>query len=1297
MIWHSHSVSRRALRWLRWLTLACLLLLLSLAALAQWWLLPRLDSYRETFGQTLSEYLHLPVRVEGVSALRDGWRLGLRLRGISLYDPQRDAALAHFSQAIIALDLWHSLWRQRPIIGRVRFEGARLTLETGPDGALRLFGDGEDSGSAKRLPDMARWLFDLPQLEIVGERLAIRRPGGFSLEILDPYLDLQQTQRGRRFAFTAAFPAALGERFRLVVEREESAEALQQERGTFELHAERMNPAGWPLPWSLPLASARASLELKGDWQQWQPIRLTGVLRLAEAVAVAEPGSAPLKSWLARSPQSEIQFGWQQTEKGWRLQGDARIQDGKGQVIAVPTFDLAGIEQGWQGNVRGLRVQDLWAWATPWLDETARAGLVPLELRGELPEITFQASPDAADYTASLRFKGLGWRPAQGLPGLDNLSGTLTVGPDQGRLELESRRLRVDAEKALREPVTIDTLTGAVNWRRSSGELRLESQGLALSNADLSMRLMGSVTIPASGEPLLDVKGRYQDLQVARLRRYLPAAFMPAQSVAWLDQALLAGSATGDVVWRGALSRFPFDAGDGLFEARFRIDGAVVNYTPGWPRLEDGQLAVTFRNRALRIETEAGRLLDSTVENLVVWIDDLAEATVKVEGRAKGPGATMWQAFQNSPAGRALGEELPDLRIDGAATLNLDLAIPLDPRPNRIQGTVELAGNKLRLPVWDIGLDSVRGEVRFTDNDLAAENIQAVWRGEPIRLGLDLATGREGRRELRTRLQGRLAVRDLLGETGAALEPYVSGKTALAVALAVPTQREGRSASPFTLEVTSDLRGVAVRLPAPLGKTAAESRPFKARLLPIAAGKNTHLALDYGPTVRALLAVDGFPRQPRFERGELRINTGAAKMPERPGLAVIMRLPRWTLDLASLSAGNEATGSSQKQRPPTTVKHRSPTLGWAFLHSVDAQIDELLIGGRSFATVHLHAIPHDGGLQIDCDGQALAGRIMLPAEPTPEQPWQIALERLHLGPKTDPKAEADQAPFADADPRRLPPLTLTIADLRADQASLGQVKLIAKPVTGGVQLSEIAVKSEGGQINASGEWRWAGGGQVARLAATLESRSLGDVLKTFGYAENGVSRGETHAELALEWQGAMAGFNLDQVDGALKLKVGPGQLRDINPGLGRMIGILNVQNFTRRLNFDFSDVFQPGMAFDRITGDVTLKGSQAHTDNLLIEAPAARIEMQGRAGLRSRDYDQIITVMPRYGVALPVAGVIAGGPVVGAAMLVAERVLQKGLERATRYRYALKGSWDKPIMEYLPEPLLSRSGLASEN
>ena len=117
--------------------------------------------------------------------------------------------------------------------------------------------------------------------------------------------------------------------------------------------------------------------------------------------------------------------------------------------------------------------------------------------------------------------------------------------------------------------------------------------------------------------------------------------------------------------------------------------------------------------------------------------------------------------------------------------------------------------------------------------------------------------------------------------------------------------------------------------------------------------------------------------------------------------------------------------------------------------------------------------------------------------------------------------------------------------------------------------------------------------------------------------------------------------------------------------MGRMIGLFNVQNLMRRLSLDFSDLFQSGTGFDQITGEFTFKQGQAYTDNLTIEAPAARIQVQGRTGLKERDYEQRVTVTPRFGGALPIAGVLAGGPAVGAAVLLAERLLQKGIEQAT--------------------------------
>jgi uncharacterized protein YhdP len=47
---------------------------------------------------------------------------------------------------------------------------------------------------------------------------------------------------------------------------------------------------------------------------------------------------------------------------------------------------------------------------------------------------------------------------------------------------------------------------------------------------------------------------------------------------------------------------------------------------------------------------------------------------------------------------------------------------------------------------------------------------------------------------------------------------------------------------------------------------------------------------------------------------------------------------------------------------------------------------------------------------------------------------------------------------------------------------------------------------------------------------------------------------------------------------------------------------------------------------------------------------------------------------------LPVAAALAGGPAVGAAVLVAQQLMGKQLEKITRYQYEVRGSWNEPVI-----------------
>jgi uncharacterized protein YhdP len=141
-----------------------------------------------------------------------------------------------------------------------------------------------------------------------------------------------------------------------------------------------------------------------------------------------------------------------------------------------------------------------------------------------------------------------------------------------------------------------------------------------------------------------------------------------------------------------------------------------------------------------------------------------------------------------------------------------------------------------------------------------------------------------------------------------------------------------------------------------------------------------------------------------------------------------------------------------------------------------------------------------------------------------------------------------------------------------------------------------------------------------------------------------------------------------------------GLLLEVDPGAGRLFGLFSVQALPRRLTLDFSDLFGKGLAFDYMRGQFNFKDGNAVTDNFVLDGPSAQVELQGRVGLVARDYDQQLKVIPHFTSSLPLAGAVVGGVVVGAAVLLVEKLLKSNIDRATGINYRVTGSWDNPVM-----------------
>ena len=231
-----------------------------------------------------------------------------------------------------------------------------------------------------------------------------------------------------------------------------------------------------------------------------------------------------------------------------------------------------------------------------------------------------------------------------------------------------------------------------------------------------------------------------------------------------------------------------------------------------------------------------------------------------------------------------------------------------------------------------------------------------------------------------------------------------------------------------------------------------------------------------------------------------------------------------------------------------------------------------------------------------------------------------------------------------------------------------------------MQLSTLEIANENLHISGSGNWTKSGRQEQTGIEATITADDLGKALKGLGITEQ-IEQSPGTFTLNLNWPGTPDDFAFERLEGEIRVKSGKGRLSDAQPGFGRFIGLVNLRALQRRLSLDFSDFTKEGFGFDKISGKAILDSGIATTKNLKISAPAGDIIITGQTNLKTRELDQDITIKPKLHGALPLAGTLAGGPVVGAALLLAGAIAGDKIDRIAETQYTVTGSWDDPLIE----------------
>lgn len=1180
----------------------------------------------------------------------------------------------------IALDALRSLWTRRPVAARLVVLGSDMSLSRAADGRIAV------QGMQMKTPQVSPWLLVLaqPHVELRAVRVRWHDALGALPDLVLDNIDLRLQNSGRRHRLEVdlQLPAEYGTRLQVSADLHGAPASLGDWRGQLYVSFAQAPLARWlPRP-----MTAGWRLDGSVDARLWASLASGALQQLRGSIQVAQPRFARTDTPAAAFAADRIatRLDWRREAAGWELNLAGLQVDRAGQAGAETALTLrqenTTARRQWRLAADQVQVEALLPLLAlhPALAAEQRSRLHRMQAAGTLREIRVDAATRVADGTLDalvyrLNAQDLRTAAVERLPGVAALSGRILGDLTRGSAEIDSRAARVDLPKLFRAPLQLAHLQGRIDWRRAADRLHIESAELRAENADIRTQSRLLLDIPNDGsKPFLELQSAFTDGNVEAVRNYLPVGIMPPRTVAWLDRALVSGRLhDGALLFQGRFGAFPFDHANGRMEIRATVSDGVLDYKDGWHRIEGLEAELAFINRGMNIHGVAGKILGSDLPEVSVRIDDLAHARLDIDGQANGTLADMLRFLRDSPLSEGRREALDAMQAGGDARLQLALRLPLGktvPGTLSVDGRVQLPDNRLNLPDWELALEHLKGELHFTQAGLEGRDLRAQLLGVPVKLDVgdepsdDKSSGDKATAAMtQVRVIGKLPLVEKLRKAQPGIE-RVNGKSEWTATLYLP--KRTATAASARVELRSDLSGIQVDLPEPFGKPAEAATLFALTAELQGRGLGP-LRMQYGPHSAAfvLKRADTERGALQLARGALQLGAGAAVLPadDADGVRIVGRLPVFDWEVwRDLLGGGASAG---------------------LLRALDVDIDNLRAFGRLFNGVQIRARRAGGYWTATLGGPDMEGTLELPLD----KPVLLRCAWLHI-----PAASTAGAATAKLNPAGIPALDVEVRKLQFRDLDMGHVNLKTHPLATGLSVDAMQVEAKWLRLAAQGEWTRPI--QVAdlvgpvvqqdasRFRIDMQGGDLGDMLTAFGYAGS-IDGGATKGSIDAGWPGTPADFSLAKLEGSLDMKIGAGRLLNVEAGAGRVFGLFSLQGLRRRLALDFSDVFAKGFSFDRITGRFSLRDGDAYTDDLVIDGPAARIEVSGRTGLAKRDYDQLVTVIPQVQSTIPIAGAIAGGPAVGAALLLADKLLGKqmeGLTSFTRYQYTVTGGWDNP-------------------
>ena len=1274
---------RKILKFLAYSTAAVVIVLAIAVGLFRL-MLPKLPEYQEQIKDWASAAIGMQVEFSGMDAR---WRFsGPEL---NFYDARLVAAdgsitMLTAEEISVGVGLLRLLRDRELVAERIRIHDTVVDVASESNGTWRVQGIVVNDLLESRVAADE----DGGPLSVVAEDMRVTLRGleeGQVHTVLVDRFSFQRNAQQDSVDASLTLPQSLGTGLNVAASRPRN-DAAAVSPWQFFVEGSALNAPGLSRMWSDPAVSFESGVI---DLSLWVDLSDAGVSRATANFAMTDviaEGSADLPPIAARGRMEYLR-----SEGETLVAADdfvLRSENGEWPASAMQirfTDDAGTGRRRVDGSASFLNLDDF-PFIEAWVPETARKRLADAGTSGTLRDVSVTVSyvnDELTRFDLSASMERVGAAAIGNWPEVRGFSGVIRADQSGGRLEMDATDMRLGLEPHIDESVDLHRAAGTVVWRRGGDGMTILSDSIQILNADFASDSSLQVSLPADGgSPTVDLQSNWSIADIATARRYLPAGPIKPALHRWLMDALVAGEVpAGTTRFVGVLEQFPFDEGDGIFRVDAKLQNAVLRFSDKWPAARMQDLDLVVENARLYSSNNIASSLGIDVTNARVEIADLRNPVLTIDASADSSLESILDFSRQSPIASVFGGQLDRIVVDGNAAFDLQVTYPILDRDRFTftttlrprDGTVQFEG--FSPPVTDLN-----GAVAISRDALRADSLSGLFLGGPVDIEMSRTADDSSYTALAT-ATGEVTSAGLAGDLGLPLPDLLEGTTAYRADILFP--RAGlEQPAPVRIDIASNLSGMAIAMPAPLGK-APETQRSIAFTIEFSDRDRIESVGRLADDIQWLLAFDHGNDGWDFDRGGLAVGGAAPGVAESRGLHITGRTPQLNVDDWLELARRGGTGPGFGER----------------IRTIDLVVEHLDVIGQHMAQHQLIVNRSALDWAVQLNGEQAVGRVTIPYDLESDRPLVLDMRRLTLpGSNPDGGDESQVDDAREVDPRRLPHLVVRAEEFALGKRQFGSLQADFRRTAAGLETESFI--AEGRSFNITGSAGWVideadPRGQRSYLAGDLTSSDVDRTLQLLDY-NPGITSDALNVQFDVSWSGGPSEDFLQTLDGQVGLRFGAGQLNEVEPGAGRVFGLMSVAALPRRMSLDFRDVFERGFVFDEITGNFRIVDAQAYTCDLSLKGPAADVGIVGRTGLAAEDYDQSAVVSANVGGTLPMVGAVVAGPQVAAALLIFSQIFKKPLQEIGQVYYGIEGGWDEPVIEVSgPQQFAEASALAN--